>query len=212
MEAFIVWVESWLMNFSEMVSVELFVVVGGFVEEILAPIPSPLVLGSAGSMVEVAGLGIWYLIWIAVLASLAKLLAALILYFVVDKFEDVFMGRFGGFFGVTHEEIESLGAKLGENPYLNFGLLFGLRSLPVMSSAVVSVMAGFVKVDLKIYALATFLGNIIRNLFFLGVGYYGLETAGGLMAGMSSVESILKFAVVIGIVLVFLYFKFRKKS
>jgi membrane protein DedA with SNARE-associated domain len=211
MKAFIEVVEAWLVNFSEVVSIEVFVLVGGFIEEILAPIPSPLILGSAGSLAEVTGQGIWYLLWIAVVASIAKLLASLILYVVVDKFEDIFMGKFGKFFGITHEEIEGLGRRLGENPYLNFGVLFGLRALPVMSSAVVSVMAGFVKVDLKIYAMATFFGNIIRNMFFLVVGYYGLESAGGLMSGMSSVESILKFAVVVGIVLIFLYFKFRKK-
>jgi hypothetical protein len=43
------------------------------------------------------------------------------------------------------------------------------------------------------------------------VGYYGLESAGGLMEGMSSLESIVKLAVVLFVVVGFLYFKFRKK-
>lgn len=211
MEKLIGLVEGWLLNLSQAMPIEVFVMVGGFVEEILAPIPSPLVLGTAGSLAEVSGNGVWFLVWIAVLASLAKLVAAMILYVVVDKFEDVFMVRFGKFLGVSHEDVEKLGAKLGENLWLNFGVLFGLRALPVMSSAVVSVMAGFVKVNFKVYVLATFFGNILRNLFFIMVGYYGLESAGGLMEGMSSLESIVKLAVVLFVVVGFLYFKFRKR-
>ncbi len=205
-------VEGWLLELSEKVSIELFVLTGGFLEEILAPIPSPLVLGTAGSLAEVAGNGFVYLVWVAVLASVAKLVASMILYFLVDKFEDVFMGRFGKFLGVSHEDVEKLGAKLGENLWVNFGVLFVLRATPVMSSAVVSVMSGFVKVNFKVYVLATFFGNILRNLFFIMVGYYGLESAGGLMEGMSSLESILKLAVVLVVVVGFLYFKFRRRG
>jgi membrane protein DedA with SNARE-associated domain len=205
-------IEKWLLSLSETVSVELFVMVGGFLEELIAPIPSPLVLGTAGTLVEVAGNGWVYMVWIAVVASVAKLMASLILYVLVDKFEDVFMEKFGKFMGVTHEDVEGLGERLGESPWVNFFVLFGLRALPAMSSAVVSVMAGFVKIDLKIYVLATFLGNIIRNLFFIGVGYYGLESASGLMNGMDSLGSVMKLLALVLVVAVFLYFKFRKKK
>lgn len=205
-------IENWLLELSGAVSVELFVMVGGFLEELVAPIPSPLVLGTAGTLIEVAGNGWLYMVWIAVLASVAKLLASLILYVLVDKFEDIFMDKCGKFFGVTHEDIEGLGERLGESPWVNFMVLFGLRALPAMSSAVVSVMSGFVKIDLKIYALATFLGNIMRNLFFIGVGYYGLESASGLMNGMDSLGSVMKLLAVALVVVVFLYFKFKKKK
>lgn len=212
MSEFLSMIEGWLLNLSERVSIEIFVMVGGFLEELIAPIPSPLVLGTAGTLVEVAGSGWAYMIWIAVVASFAKLVASLILYFLVDKFEDVFMDKFGKFLGVTHEDVEGLGERLGESPWVNFAVLFGLRALPAMSSAVVSVMAGFVKIDLKIYALATFLGNIFRNLFFIAVGYYGLESASGLMNGMDSLGSVMKLLAVVLVVGVFLYFKFRKKK
>jgi membrane protein DedA with SNARE-associated domain len=205
-------IEGWLISMSETVSVELFVLIGGFLEELIAPIPSPLVLGTAGTLIEVAGNGWVYMVWIAVIASVAKLIASLILYVLVDKFEDVFMDKFGKFLGVSHADVEGLGEKLGESPWVNFGVLFGLRALPVMSSAVVSVMAGFVKVDLKIYALATFLGNILRNLFFIGLGFYGLESASGFMNGIDSLESIMKLLAVATLVGGFLYFRLRKKS
>lgn len=205
-------IEGWLITMSETVPVELFVLIGGFLEELIAPIPSPLVLGTAGTLIEVAGNGWVYMVWIAVIASVAKLIASLILYVLVDKFEDVFMDKFGKFLGVSHADVEGLGEKLEESPWVNFGVLFGLRALPVMSSAVVSVMSGFVKVDLKIYALATFLGNILRNLFFIGLGFYGLESASGLMDGMNSIESIMKLLAVATVIGGFLYFRLRKKS
>lgn len=212
MSGLINWISDWLLRFSELVSVDLFVMVGGFLEELVAPIPSPLVLGTAGSLAEVSGNGVMYLVWLAVIASFAKLIASLILYYVVDKFEDVFMTRFGKFFGVSHEDIERFGQKLGESKWKNFLVLFVLRALPVVSSALVSVVAGFVKVEVRTYALATFLGNIIRNLFFIMIGYYGLEGASGLVDGMSSLESIFKVVVVVLVFGVFAYFKFRKKD
>lgn len=212
MGEFISVIESWLLGFSEAVSVELFVMVGGFLEELIAPIPSPLVLGTAGTMAEVAGNGLWYLLWIAVVASVAKLVASLILYFVVDKFEDIFMGKFGRFFGVSHEDIEKMGAKLGESFWRSFGVLFIFRSLPVVSSAVVSVMSGFLKVDLKSYVVATFFGNIIRNLFFIMVGYYGLEATSGVMGGLETGESIFKLFVVLGIVGWFIWWKMLRRK
>lgn len=212
MAALLQMINDWLLRFSEIVSVELFVIVGGFLEELIAPIPSPLVLGTAGSLAEVSGMGVWFVLWLAVLGSLAKLIASLIIYVVVDKFEDVFMGRFGKFFGVTHEDIEKIGRKLGESWWGNFGVLFLLRSLPMVSSALVSVMSGFVKIEMKAYVMATFLGNIVRNLFFLLVGYYGLEGANGLLDGLSSLESIFKFVLVFLVVVGFLFFKFRKKD
>lgn len=212
MSEFISVIEGWLLGFSEAVSVELFVMVGGFLEELIAPIPSPLVLGTAGTLAEVSGSGLWYLVWIAVVASAAKLVASLILYFVVDKFEDVFMGRFGRFFGVSHEDIERIGAKLGESFWRSFGVLFIFRSLPVVSSAVVSVVSGFLKVDLKSYVVATFLGNIIRNLFFIMVGYYGLEATSGVMGGLEAGESVFKLLVVLGGVGWFVWWKLLRKK
>ena len=205
-------INNWLLRFSEIVAVDLFVLVGGFLEELIAPIPSPLVLGTAGTLAEVAGNGIWFVVWLAVLGSLGKLVASLFIYVLVDKFEDVFMLKFGKFLGVSHAEIEKIGSKLGENKWANFGVLFGLRSLPVVSSALVSVMCGFVKVDFKIYVVATFLGNIVRNMFFLMIGYYGLEGANALLDGVSSLESIFKFILVFVVFVVFLYLKFRKKD
>lgn len=205
-------IENWLVGLADVVSIEVFVMVGGFLEELIAPIPSPLVLGTAGTLSEVSGQAVWYLVWIAVVASVAKLIASIILYFVVDKFEDIFMGKFGRFFGVSHDDVEKIGAKLGESFWRSFGVLFVLRSLPVVSSAVVSVVSGFVKVNFKSYVVATFFGNIVRNLFFILLGYYGLEATTGVMGGLETGESIFKLVFVLLVVGWFIWWKLLRQK
>ena len=56
-------------------------------------------------------------------------------------------------------------------------LLFIARALPIVPSSAVSVAAGVIKYEMRSYIIMTFLGSIIRNGFFLWVGYVGVEGA-----------------------------------
>ncbi len=191
-----------------MVPVEVFTIVGSFFEEVVSPIPSPFVLTSAGSLADIQGYAPVLLLWLAVLAAVGKTIGAVLLYVVVDRFEDIFMQKLGPKLGITHKEIERIGQSLKKGKRDDIAL-FLLRAVPIVPSAPLSVMCGFVKVPFKTYVTMTFLGSIVRGLFFLLLGYYGLSSLAEFQQGLDTAESIGKvlFFVVLALAAVGFYWK-----
>jgi membrane protein DedA with SNARE-associated domain len=201
-----------LLTWAQTVPLELFAFVASFIEEVLAPIPSPVVMTVTGSIASAQEKAMWYLLILSIIAAAGKTVGAVLVYLIADKAENILVGRFGKFIGVNHAEIEALGKKLNGGWKDLWTLLF-LRALPIMSSMVVSVCCGFVKIPMRVYLVSTFLGTIIRDFFYLYVGYTGIAALQNLVDGFDSIESIIQalFAVVIVIVIGWIYWK-RKRS
>ena len=198
-----------LRNIAETTSLPVFVIVGGFVEEIIAPVPSPLVATLAGSIAEAKKLGIPSLLWICAIGTAAKTIGAFLFYWLGDKFEDVVIPRFGKYIGVRHEDVERLGSRLSGKLRQDF-LLFFLRSIPVMPSTPLSVVCGVLKVHPLSFLVTTYVGFYIRNFFFLYLGYTGLSTMGSLMEGIDTTETILKIVMVALVVAVLGWLYWRR--
>jgi membrane protein DedA with SNARE-associated domain len=204
-------ITDWLLSTAQVVPLELFAFFGSFVEELLAPIPSPIVMTVTGSIADAQGKPFAYLFVLSVIAALGKTLGAIIIYVVADKAEDILVGKFGKLIGVTHEEVEKLGARFSGG-WKDFALLLFLRALPIMSSAVVSICSGIIAVRFSFYVLSTFLGTIIRDFFYLYVGYTGIDALYQLVNGFDSVESMIQsgIALLIGLGILWIAWKRRK--
>jgi membrane protein DedA with SNARE-associated domain len=193
------------------IPLELFVIIGSFIEEILAPIPSPIVMVLAGSLAHAQEHSMLYLLWLALFGAIGKTAGAYILYFVADKLEDVVIQKFGKYVGVTHKEIESIGKKLNGGWQDNV-FLFLARALPIIPSAPVSLGCGIIKINRKTFITSTFAGTYVRDLLYLYLGYLGLgnykEIADG-FEGIESIGKILLFVVLAGVV-VWAYLHRRK--
>lgn len=200
-----------LRHMAETTPLTVFVTVGGFIEEIIAPIPSPLVATLAGSIAETQQMGITGLLWICVIGTAAKTAGAFIFYWLGDKFEDVLIPRFGKYIGVRHEDVERLGKRFTGKLRQDF-LLFFLRSIPVMPSTPLSVVCGVVKVRPISFIIATYAGFYIRNFFFLYLGYTGLAAAGSLMEGIDTAETVFKVVIVLGIAAVLGWLYWRRSK
>lgn len=190
---------SYLEALSKSVPLPVFSVVGSFIEEVFAPIPSPLVMTLVGTIAETQRLGFLNLLFVASLGSLAKTAASYIIYFIFDKAEDTVIAKFGKFFGVSKNDTEGFGKYLNRGHW-DYALIFLLRAIPVMPTSPVSAISGLVKLNLKTFFIASFLGLVIRSLFYIYLGYYGLHTVA---TGLDSAESIGKIlllgAVVLGL-------------
>lgn len=163
---------AWIESLATQVSLEVFVVVGAFLEEIIAPIPSPFVMTTAAVLAQVQGYTTWHLLVLITLASFAKMLSSYVVYVVADKAEDVIIGKFGKYFGVSHAHIESLGNMLTKSWWDDVLLLIA-RSLPIVPTFPVSVGAGVIKYSVRSYLLMTFIGTFIRNVIYLLIAFYG---------------------------------------
>jgi len=185
-------------QYAEQLPLEIFVVVGSFVEEVIAPIPSPFVMTLAGSVAATQGYPFWYLFVVSVLAASGKTLGATVLYYVADKAEDVVLAKLGGFVGISHKEVERIGARLNRGDWRDWSVLMVIRSTPIIASAPVSVICGFLKVRFRLFIITTFFGSIIRDFVYLYVGYTTLDTANSLTSGLSGLEGIVQISMLIG--------------
>lgn len=194
------YLESLLLSYAAVLPLPFFAAVASFAEEIIAPIPSGPVMLVMGSLAKVQGYSLWMLFALAIAAAIGKLAGGLVVYAVADKAEDVLLGRFARFFGVTHAQIESFGARLG-NGWRDYLLLTLLRTLPFVPSVVVSFGAGALRIRLRLFVVATIIGSVLRDSFFLYLGYAGLPFAEDLLARFSTIESFLQGAIVLGVVI-----------
>jgi membrane protein DedA with SNARE-associated domain len=202
-------IKSWAFK----IPLEAFIMLGAFVEEVLAPIPSPFVMTTAGTIAAARGLSISYVVLLAILGSVGKTLGAWVLYFATDKAEDFVLLRFGKFLGVTHEQIEGVGKRFGKG-WKDDVTLFFLRTLPILPSAPISVGAGLIKLNVRTYVVSTFLGICIRNMIFLYFGYTGIETYKNIISGFEGAQSLAQVFVflVLGAIIAWAYWKRRKNN
>lgn len=200
--------EALLLSYADILPLPVFAALASFVEEIVAPIPSGAVMLVIGSFASIQEYSLPLLLLLACVAATGKLLGSLVVYAIADKAEDVITMRFAKFLGITHEQIEAFGARLG-NGWKDYAVLTLLRSLPFVPSALVSFGAGALKVSLRPFITATVIGSIIRDVTFLYLGYIGFAAAETLQERFSTWETVV-FAIVAGLaLLVFGYLCFR---
>lgn len=178
-----------LQSLADHVPVEIFVALGAFTEELIAPIPSPIVMTLAGTISLTQEKPLVFLFWLALIGAIAKTIGCYFLYIIADKLEDVVVGKFGKFFGISHKEIERLGH------HFNGGLrddiiIFLARAIPIVPTAPVSLLCGVIKVRLRTYLVSSFLGTLPRNLFYLYLGYAGLASVETILEQFDNVETV----------------------
>ena len=75
----------YLENISTKVPLEIFTFFGAMGEEIIAPIPSPLVMTLAGSIASSQNKTFVFLLWLALLGALGKTIGAYVIYVFFNK-------------------------------------------------------------------------------------------------------------------------------
>lgn len=187
--------EEALKSWAQKTPVEIFACAGAFVEEVVAPIPSPLVMATAGSIAFAQGKGVVFLVWLAVLGAVGKLAGAGVVYWGSAALEHVVIGRFGKFLGVTHKDVENL-RNFFRGGWRDHLLLFVLRAAPVMPSTPVSVACGVIRMKLSVFVPATLAGNFVRNFIYIYLGYGGLSAWESLLGGFENAESVVQILLV----------------
>lgn len=186
----------WLETLSHQIPLELFTFLGTLIEEIVAPIPSPLVMTLAGSIAHAQRQTLFNLAFLALLGGIGKTLGSWVLYYVADRLEDIIVPKFGRFLGVTHKDIESVGKRL-DSSWRDDLFIFASRALPIIPSAPVSIACGILKINIRTYLLNTFLGTLVRNVFYLYLGYMGVESYQSLIGGLDKFETVVQLFILL---------------
>lgn len=208
--SFILKLEHFLFLLSFTTPLELFTLIGSFVEEIIPPIPSSLITLSAGGIL--AARKSWWvmIIWLAIFSAIGKSLGATIIYFVAAKTQTALITRFGKYLKITEKDIESFSKRFGKG-WKDDVTLFVLRSIPLVPSFTVSIGSGILRLNFKTYILATFFGTIIRDGILIGIGYAGLDVYKKISPWVDSSTTII-FSILLVIVLAGVYIFIKKKK
>lgn len=168
-------IELWIRHFATVVPLEIFVFITSFLEEVIGPIPSMLVMTTAGAFAHLEGRTELFVVWLVLVGNLGKLLGASIYYAIGDKLEDFVMLRFGRFLGITHADVENIGKRFSGNHWKDGGTLFLLRIVPFFPTTIISIASGMIKINRKVFLVATYTGNILKDMVYAFSGYTGLR-------------------------------------
>jgi membrane protein DedA with SNARE-associated domain len=200
-----------LINLANHIPIEIYSIIGPFIEEIVSPIPSPLVMASAGSIAAAQNKTWVYLVYLALLGSIGKTIASWILYFIADKFEDLALSKFGKFVGITHKEVEKIGSYFNGTKK-DFLVILLSRAIPIIPSSPISIVSGIVKIKISTYLTGTFLGTIIRNMFYLYFGFAGLNAYKQTLEGLDSLESIMQILIAFALLALMVWLFIQKRK
>jgi membrane protein DedA with SNARE-associated domain len=194
---------------------QLAVFIGVMIEQIIVPIPSPLIVMGAGAILILPDLSIpnafLQILWIIVLpGAIASTLGSYIGYMISYYGGKALVVRFQRFLDVDWEEIGHLEKRFqGKKEAIS---IFLSRAIPVFPISLVSIFAGLLRIPIKPFTLYTFLGSIFRCLFLGFVGWWIGATYEKVATRLDSAETFISILMLIGMVIVLwtLYRKFRK--
>lgn len=190
---------------------EAFVFLGSFLEEVVSPIPSALIMGVAGSVALMREEPLWFLLLLAAIGNVGKTLGAWFYYFLGDKLEDLFIPKAKKWFGISHQDLENIGKRFVGHHWKDGGVLFLLRLLPPFPTTPVSITAGIIKMDLRVFLLATYAGNFFKDLLYLYIGYAGIAKLHTLWRHIDDVKLVVDVAVLL-IIALFLFILYTERG
>ncbi|WEL19673.1 DedA family protein [Candidatus Nanohalococcus occultus] len=151
------------------------VMAGAMIEEILVPIPSPLIPMAAGSiilepysMVQTAALHAFFII--ALPASIASVISSYFVYAIAYFGGEPIIRRYGKYLDLRWDEVQQLERHFGgrREKYL----VFAFRAIPIVPLSLVSGAAGLFQMEWKSYSVWTFMGMLPRNFALAMLGWY----------------------------------------
>ncbi len=200
----------YLDKLSKQLPVTYFAFIGSIIDEVLAILPSIFIPITAGSMCALQNKSLFYFFLVAFFGTLGKTLATILTYFVSDKLEDILTtGVIGKILDLDKNEIENYGKYFNNSLKKDFYIMLILRVLPFMPTLPVSFIAGTLKINLKVFISATFLGTFVRFLFYMFIGYKGSEQFGGILDIFDKINTFFE-VLILGLLFTFVYFYLRK--
>jgi len=185
------------------------VMAGALIEEILVPIPSPLVPMAAGFLlIETKALLpaiIQIFLIIAVPASFASVISSYFVYSIAYFGGEPLVKRYGKYLDISWGEIQGLEQYFGSEREKHLVMFF--RMIPIVPLSLVSGAAGLFQMNWKEYGLWSFFGMLPRNFFLALIGWYVRDD---FMALASRIDTLSTAVAVLTVAAVFLWVINRK--
>jgi membrane protein DedA with SNARE-associated domain len=181
------------------------------IESFFAPLPSEIVLITAGLYAKETG-GIFDLILISVLAAAGNYFGTLFFYILSrwgrERFVDNFIERWGPFLLISQKDMEradQLFEKRGGLMVFIARLIPGIRTL-------IAFPAGLAQMPILKYTIFTLAGSFFWNMFLTSIGFFAYEYKEDIFSVLEPFENLILFilAAIIGAYLLKVIWEIRK--
>lgn len=138
------------------------------IETIFPPIPSEVVMPLAGYLASLSNYGYLGLLIVILCATLGATIGAVVIYYASLRLGRFFILKYGKYFLINEENLSA--AERWFEKYGAKAVFFG-RMAPGIRE-LVSVPAGFSKMDFKKFLFYTVLGTFIWTAFLVSLGFF----------------------------------------
>lgn len=211
LEGIILYLESILMVYGP-----LGVFIGSVVEEIIAPIPSTLVIMGT-SFIILKGATIspetLFLLFgnIVLPAAIGVTIGSIVIYAFAYFLGREFVVRWGKYLGVSWDSIEKAQSRFEESRSDEI-LLFLVRAFPIIPSIAINVFCGFIRYELKKFIIITFLGTLVRASILGIIGWQFGSFYQSISTEISNIEEIGLSIVIMALIIYVVYKKYGKRG
>lgn len=191
------------------------VFIGSVVEEIIAPIPSTLVIMGTSFIIlkgAIVSPETLFLLFgnIVLPAAIGVTIGSIVIYALAYFLGREFVVRWGKYLGVSWNNIEKAQNRFEESRSDEI-LLFLVRAFPIIPSIAINVFCGFIRYDLKKFIIITFLGTLVRASILGIIGWQFGSFYQSISAEISNIEEIGLAIVIIALIIYVVYKKYGKR-
>jgi len=190
--------------------------IGGLIEQVIIPIPSPLIVMAGGFLLIPQNIPLLSVLKeslyrIVLPYTIAASLGLGIVYFIAYFGGKPLIEKFKNYLGFSWAEINHLKKKF-KGTGRDKLLIIALRAIPVIPISVISGVCGAIRFSIPEFYIASIIGVFIRSFILVLIGWQTGEAYQGLAGGLDKIESYITVGLVVAIGLLLLWgYKKRKK-
>jgi membrane protein DedA with SNARE-associated domain len=188
---------------------------GGIIEQIIIPIPSPLITMAGGFLLVakeqplLSALGeIFFKITLPY--SVAAVLGLGIVYFIAYFGGKPLIEKFHRLIGFSWQDVEYLQKKFKGTKQDDL-LVFILRAIPVIPISIISGVAGAIRMPIVDFYLASALGVLVRSFILGFIGWQVGEAYESMAQGLDQISDVLTI-VIAAAIFGFLVWGYKKRN
>ncbi|MFA5828625.1 MAG: VTT domain-containing protein [Candidatus Shapirobacteria bacterium] len=186
---------------------------GGFIEQIIVPIPSPIITMAGGALIVDRNLPIFEAIWqifnkVTLPYTIGATLGTSLVYFIAFYGGKPLIDKFGKYIGVSWKLIEKIKADFQKTIADELFILVAC-SIPIVPVSLITAFCGGFKIPPSKFYPMVFVALLIRATILGFIGFEMGEAFIGLAHGLDKIESLLT-VIGAGLMLGFLFLKREK--
>lgn len=191
------------------------VFIGTVIEEIIAPIPSTVVVLTSsffmlGNLPVDLGSILSLILYIGLPVGFGMVIGSSVIYGLCYYLGKPFVSKWGKYLGLKWDDIEKFKRKI-DNQKRDSLLIYIARTVPVIPSVAISGFCGVVRYDFTKYVILTFLGGFTRAVILGFIGWqFGAYTQ-DISLQMDNLENIFIILIIIAVIGYILYKKVYQK-